>query len=166
MPRPFTGPKMFCASPNFLSQPRNLTAFSASSKTFVLAQKTILLNTNHILFRHKMFVTGTICKQILGLAQKIWTSTKHFGTGKRTRRKNSKNLWNHCGQSLSHAILTKLHTILHIFKHKSLYDKTKNKLVLIKILTTKALNLLSVSSHFGNFIFGCFGRWSYQNITK
>ena len=62
MPRPFTGPKMFCASPNFLSQPRNLTAFSASSKTFVLAQKTILLNTNHILFRHKMFVTGTICQ--------------------------------------------------------------------------------------------------------
>ena len=39
MPCPFTGPKMFCASPNFLSQPKNLTAFSASSKTFVLAQK-------------------------------------------------------------------------------------------------------------------------------
>ena len=27
MPRPFTGPKMFCADPNFLSQPKNLTAF-------------------------------------------------------------------------------------------------------------------------------------------
>ena len=24
MPRPFTGPKMFCAGPNFLSQPKNL----------------------------------------------------------------------------------------------------------------------------------------------
>ena len=113
---------------------------------------------------HKSFWRGTKCSQIFGLAQKIWPGTKNFGTGKRTRRKNSKNLWNHCGQSLSHAILTKLHTILHIFKHKSLYDKTKNKLVLIKILTTKILNLLSVSSHFGNFIFGCFGRWSYQNI--
>ena len=33
MPCPFTGPKMFCASPNFLSQPKNLTAFSASTKT-------------------------------------------------------------------------------------------------------------------------------------
>ena len=44
MPCPFTGPKMFCAGPAFLSQPKNLTAFSASSKTFVLAQKQILLN--------------------------------------------------------------------------------------------------------------------------
>ena len=39
MPCPFTVPKMLCASPNFLSQPKNLTAFSASSKTFVPAQK-------------------------------------------------------------------------------------------------------------------------------
>ena len=39
---------MFCACPNFLSQPKDLTAFSASSKTFVLAQKTILLNANHL----------------------------------------------------------------------------------------------------------------------
>ena len=30
MPCPFTGPKMFCACPNFLSQPKNLTASSAS----------------------------------------------------------------------------------------------------------------------------------------
>ena len=34
MPCPFTGPKMFCAGPNFLTQPKNLTEFSASSKTF------------------------------------------------------------------------------------------------------------------------------------
>ena len=54
MPCPFTGPKMFCAGPNFLSQPKNLTAFSASSKTFVLAQKPIFLNANHIL-------SGTKC---------------------------------------------------------------------------------------------------------
>ena len=34
---PFTGPKMFCAGPNFLSQPQNLTAFSASfsHQTFI-----------------------------------------------------------------------------------------------------------------------------------
>ena len=36
---PFTSPKMFCAGPNFLSQHKNLTAFSSSSKTFVPAQK-------------------------------------------------------------------------------------------------------------------------------
>ena len=38
MPCPFTGPKMFCAGPNILCQPKNLSAFSASSRTFVLAQ--------------------------------------------------------------------------------------------------------------------------------
>jgi hypothetical protein len=85
LPCPFTGPKMFCVGPNFLSQPQNLTAFSASSKTFVPAQKPILLNANHLFVWHKMFVTATICKYIFGLAQKIWTSPKHFGTCKRTR---------------------------------------------------------------------------------
>ena len=40
LPCPFTGPKIICAGPNVLSQPKNLTAFSASSKTFVPAQKT------------------------------------------------------------------------------------------------------------------------------
>ena len=62
MPCPFTGRKMFCAGPNFMSQPKNLTAFSASSKTFVPAEKPILLNANHLFVWHKMFVTGTICK--------------------------------------------------------------------------------------------------------
>jgi hypothetical protein len=42
VPSPFTGPKMICAGPKILSQPKNLTAFSAYSKKFVLAQKTIL----------------------------------------------------------------------------------------------------------------------------
>jgi hypothetical protein len=50
MPCPFTGPKMFCGVPNFLSQSKNLIAFSASLKTFVPAQKPILLNANHHLF--------------------------------------------------------------------------------------------------------------------
>ena len=39
MPCPSTGPKMFCAGPNFLSQPKNSIACSASSKTFVPALK-------------------------------------------------------------------------------------------------------------------------------
>ena len=55
MPCPFTGPKMFCADPNFLSQPKNLTAFSPSSKTVVRAQRTILLNANHLFVLQKMF---------------------------------------------------------------------------------------------------------------
>ena len=89
MPCPFTSPKMFCACPNFLSQPNNLTAFSASSTTFVLAQKPILMIPNHLFVWHKMFVTATICKWIFGLAQKIWTSPKHFGSCKRTRHQPS-----------------------------------------------------------------------------
>ena len=48
MPCPFTGCKMFSAGPNFLSQPKNWTAFSASSKTFGPAQKPILLNAIHL----------------------------------------------------------------------------------------------------------------------
>jgi hypothetical protein len=62
LPCPFTGQKTFYAGPNFLSQPKNLTTFSASSKTFLPAQKPILLNANHLFVWHKMFVTGTICK--------------------------------------------------------------------------------------------------------
>ena len=60
MPCPFTGRKMFCAGPNFLGQPKNLIAFSASSKSFVPAQKLILLNANHLFVWHRMFVTATI----------------------------------------------------------------------------------------------------------
>ena len=62
MPCPFTGRKQFGTGPNFLSQPKNLTAFSAFSKTFVPAQKPILLNENHLFVWKKMFVTGSICK--------------------------------------------------------------------------------------------------------
>ena len=51
-----SGPKMFCASPNFLSPTKHLTAFSASSKTFVPAQKTILLKANHLFVWHKTLV--------------------------------------------------------------------------------------------------------------
>ena len=46
----------------FFRQPKNLTASSASSKTFVTAQKPILQNANHLYVLHKMFVTVTICK--------------------------------------------------------------------------------------------------------
>jgi len=71
VPCPFTSPKMFCASPIFLSQPKNLTAFGASSKPFVPAQKLMLLNVSHLFVWHKMFVTATICKFIFGPAQKL-----------------------------------------------------------------------------------------------
>ena len=53
---------VLCRSKFFVSQPKNLTAFNGSSKTFVPAQKAILLNVSHLFVWHEMFVTGTICK--------------------------------------------------------------------------------------------------------
>ena len=38
MPCPLTGPKMFCAGPNFLSQPKNLFTYCASQR-FCARQK-------------------------------------------------------------------------------------------------------------------------------
>ena len=61
---------------------KNLTAFSAASKAFVPAQKSILLNANHLFDWHKMFVTASKSKYDFGLAQKICTSPKHFETCK------------------------------------------------------------------------------------
>ena len=72
MPCPFTGPKMFSAGPNILSQSKNLTTFSASSETFVLAQKPILMNANHLFVWHKMFVTATIVNKLLVWHKKFW----------------------------------------------------------------------------------------------
>ena len=54
--------KCFVSVQIFWVGPKKLTAFSASSRTFVLAQTTILLNANHLFAWHKMFMTGTICK--------------------------------------------------------------------------------------------------------
>ena len=68
---PSIGPKKFCADPNFLSQPKNLIALSASAKTFVPAQNPNLLNGNHLLVWHKMFGTGTKCISIFGQSQKV-----------------------------------------------------------------------------------------------
>ena len=99
MPCPFTGHKMFCTGQIFLSQPKNLTTFSASSKTFVPAQKPILLNANYLFVWHKMFVTATICKWFF-VPQKIWTSPKYFETCKRTRYRSWMN-WKNNGPSSS-----------------------------------------------------------------
>ena len=62
----------------FLSQPKNLTAFSASSKTFVLAQKQILLNANHLFVWHKIFVN-----RFLGWIKKFGPAQNVLGPVKR-----------------------------------------------------------------------------------
>ena len=52
LPCPFTSPKMFCAGPNFLSQPKNLTAFSASSKL-------LCRHKNQFCWMQIIFLSGT-----------------------------------------------------------------------------------------------------------
>ena len=69
----------FYKSQNVLCYSKNLIAFSASSKTFVPAQKPNLLNTNHLLVWHKMFWTGTKCIWFFGLAQNILWPVKGQG---------------------------------------------------------------------------------------
>ena len=53
--------KIFGPTQNIL-RPVKGQGISAFSKTFVPAQKPILLNANHLFVWHKMFVTGTMCK--------------------------------------------------------------------------------------------------------
>ena len=75
---------VLCLSKFF--EPKNLTVFSASSKTFVLEQKPSLLNANHLFVCHKMFVTATqyvnkflVWHKKSGSAQNIWGPAKGQG---------------------------------------------------------------------------------------
>ena len=79
---PFTGPKMFCAGPNFFCQTKNLFTYCGSHK--ILCQ-----TIRRFAFSKIGFCAGTKVFEIFGLAQKIWTGTKHFGTCKRTRHKKN-----------------------------------------------------------------------------
>ena len=60
IPCPSTGPKMFCAGPNFLSQSKTLIAFSAS------------------LFKNFCAGTKTEWKLSFGVAQNVWEWTKLY----------------------------------------------------------------------------------------
>ena len=71
--------KFFCAS-----QTKNLFTCCGSQKDDLHSVKLVF-----VCRRHKRFWRGTKCSQSFGLAQKIWTGSKHFGTCKRTRQKYS-----------------------------------------------------------------------------
>ena len=57
MPCPFAGPKIFCASPNFLIQPKNLTAFYWMQIIFLSGPKCLWLPqyVNKFLVWHQKF---------------------------------------------------------------------------------------------------------------
>ena len=77
-------PKCLCRSKFFEPVPK-IDCISCLFKTFCAGTKTNFTECTYLFVWRKMFVTATICKYIFGLAQKIWTSTKHFGNCKRTR---------------------------------------------------------------------------------
>ena len=103
MPRPSTGPKIFCTGPYFLCQTKDWIIICATSKYFVPAQILNLVNGNHI-YRLAQNVEdrNNMCKWIFGIAQKSWTRPKHFGTCRRTRQKSFKWLCKQlCSQSFN-----------------------------------------------------------------
>ena len=68
---PFTGRKMFCMGPNFLSQPKNLRAFSVSSKTCI--QK------NWFLSQPKFFEGALNAVKFLGWLKKLGPAQNILG---------------------------------------------------------------------------------------
>ena len=120
MPCPFTGHKMFCASPIFLCQTKKMNRILCHFKQFCAGTITYALSfyrSQNVLSWSKFFVPYQkliyiLCQtkrwvsyskfsfcagtklfggalkfnSILGLAQNIWTGTKHFGSCRRTRQ--------------------------------------------------------------------------------
>ena len=78
MPCPFTGPKMFCASPNVLCHTKNLLCqsqkFCARTKDDLHSVKLVFVLAQKFLKRHYM-------------QSNFWAGSKNFGTCKRTRHK-------------------------------------------------------------------------------
>ena len=63
---------MFCTGPNFLSHAKNLTAFSASSKTFVPAQK------NNFAERKSSFCLAQNFCDRHNMIINVWTGSKNL----------------------------------------------------------------------------------------
>ena len=129
MPRPSTGPKIFCTGPYFLCQTKDWIIICATSKYFVPAQILNLVNGNHI-YRLAQNVEdrNNMCKWIFGIAQKSWTRPKHFGTCRRTRQKSFKWLCKQlCSQSFN---MCKGPLYL---KHVQILDETLHRLFSIQL---------------------------------
>ena len=73
MPCPFTGPKMFCAGPNILSQPKNLTAH------LVPLQKLLCWHKNQVYWMQITFLSRTKCLWLPQYVNKCLVWHKKFG---------------------------------------------------------------------------------------
>ena len=69
LPCPFTGPKMFCAGPNFLSQPKNL----------VPLQKLLYRHKKQFCWMQIIFLSGTKCLWLAQYVNKFLGWLKKFG---------------------------------------------------------------------------------------
>ena len=70
--------QIFCARPK-------IYLHNVAVTNILFRQKDDLHSIKLVFVPAQCFWRGTKCSQIFGLAQKIWISTKHFGTCKRTR---------------------------------------------------------------------------------
>ena len=96
MPCPFTSPKMLCAGPNFLSQPKNLTAFSASS----------CQHKNQFYWTQIIFMTGTKCLWLPQYVNTFLVWHKKFGPAQKiVKGQGNSDSWNRCDESKNIQIL-------------------------------------------------------------
>ena len=72
--------KMFWVGPNFLCETKENIYILWQSQIFCARQKDDLISVKLVFVLAQKFLRGTKCSQIFGLAQKIWTGIKHFGT--------------------------------------------------------------------------------------
>ena len=87
MPGPSTGPKMLWAGPIFFVLDQILIYILRRSQTFCARLKDNFHWVNLVFVPPQNFWNSTKSNSIFGLAQTIWTVTKHFGTCRRTRHK-------------------------------------------------------------------------------
>ena len=80
MPCPFTGPKMFCAGPNFLSQPQKIIYIWCQSQTFCARQKDDLHSVKlFFCARTKVFEEALNAVKCLGWLKKFGPAQNILG---------------------------------------------------------------------------------------
>jgi len=95
MPCPFTGSKMFWTGPFFFVPDQKSIYILWQPQIFCAGQEDDLHSVKLVFCAGtKVFKDGLNAVKVFGLAKKIWTGTKHFGTCKRTRHNSKENIHN------------------------------------------------------------------------
>ena len=109
----------------FWARPKIELKFSAPPKSFGPAQKLNLLYENHLLVWHKKFGTGTLCKSVFGMAQKIWSSQNVLGPvkGKGINWRNSRP--SHLQVTFENSCEGRLEAYFCLLLYSNVYDLYK-----------------------------------------